>query len=82
MEQLLSSRELQIGDTVRDGHYEWNTKIVKKKDKENITFFRPYGTTANFTYTGGVICYVGIEEYQVPLSDYKDYTLLNRQELR
>lgn len=58
--------ELQTGDTVRfDGIDGFQTAIVKQVTDKEVTFFRPYGTTADFEYTGGVICYVGVEEFSV-----------------
>lgn len=79
----IKARDMHLADTVA---YEpfgpWHNAIVKQIDANNVTLFRPYGTTADFSYTGGVICYIGIEEYTIPLSSDADYTLLNRKELR
>ena len=59
--------ELQLGDMVTQNPYQrgapWSTCIVKQISDDEVTLFRPYGTTADFSYTGGVICYVGIEEF-------------------
>jgi hypothetical protein len=47
----------------------WSTAIVKQIGDGEATFFCPYGTTAGFTHSGGVICYVGIDEFKCALSD-------------
>jgi hypothetical protein len=35
--------------------------VCKVNDDGTVNLFRPYTHTADFSYTGGVICYVGIE---------------------
>lgn len=76
-------RDMKLADTVRYTSFcEWNVAIVKQITATDVVLFRPYGTCADFSYTGGVICYVGIEEYTVPLSSEYDYELLNRKDLK
>jgi len=36
--------------------------VVKNVTKEEVHLWRPYTHLADFTYTGGVICYTGINE--------------------
>jgi hypothetical protein len=82
---VLNTNELQIGDTVCDAGYEsepWSTKIVKNVTEKEVTFFRPYGTTADFSCTSGVICYIGLEEYSIPRDWPSKYTLYHRQNLK
>lgn len=60
--------DLQLGDVIRVPSMPdapWNTGIVKNVSEGRIEIFRPYGTTADFTYTGGVICYTGIEQFPI-----------------
>jgi len=59
------SSRLTLGAVVRLWTNEpFGDAIVKKIDPNgDINLFRPYGVTADFSYTGGVICYVGIEEF-------------------
>jgi hypothetical protein len=80
--QILA-RDLRLADTINlsSSQGPWTTSIVKKVTDTEVTLFRPYGTTADFSYTGGVICYVGIEEFSIP-RDYHLVTLLDRKELR
>ena len=36
--------------------------VVKNVTKDKVFLWRPYTHLADFTYTGGVICYAGINE--------------------
>lgn len=74
---------MKLADTVAYLPFgRWSNAIVKQIDGNNVTLFRPYGTTADFSYTGGVICCIGVEEYTIPLSSDAEYELLDRKELR
>ena len=55
--------------------------VIKITDK-TVTLFRPYATTADFSYTGGVIPYIGIEQYEVERNSDIKWTLWSRKELR
>jgi hypothetical protein len=59
--------ELRAGDIVQLFEGPWGTGIVKTKDDDSVTFFRPYGTASEFTFTGGVICFTGTEVFSRPL---------------
>jgi hypothetical protein len=77
--------ELQLADVVDIGSMGsdgWNTAIVKQIEGDNVTLFRPYGTNADFSYTGGVLCYVGIEQYVVPRSSSMEFFVHRRTDLR
>jgi hypothetical protein len=79
----MTAKDLQTGDVIRLHPEPWGTAIVKKKTDTHITFYRPYGTKAEFSYSGGVICYVGIEEFTVPLHyDSFLYHVYQREELK
>ncbi len=80
----VKARDMQLADTVRYTPFgsAWSVAIVKQITPTQVVLFRPYGTTADFSYTGGVICYVGIEEYTIPLSSDWDYQLLERKVLK
>lgn len=57
---------ITLGDIVKlRGSGNTYSEGTVKKVNEDGTFvvFRPYVHTADFSYTGGIICYVGIEEY-------------------
>ena len=76
--------QLQLGDVVRllsnTGAY--STSTVKQIKDGLITFFRPYVQTADFSCTSGVICYIGIEEFTVPVDFGGEVELFRRVELK
>lgn len=74
--------ELCVGDVIKLSHDPFGTAIVKNVTETEVTFFRPYGTTADFTHTGGVICYVGIEEFSLPRSRSDKFHVYSRPSLR
>jgi hypothetical protein len=85
LNEELPAIELQVGDTVRldkGGYGPWMTAIVSKIENDLIHLFRPYGTTAGFRYTGGVICYIGIEQFTRPLVKTERFFVYRREELR
>lgn len=62
----IPATELRIGDVVKVFDDEWGTAIVKNIAAGLVHFFRPYGHADNFIYSGGVICYTGVEEFTRP----------------
>lgn len=88
--EKMKARELQVGDVVEPLHNDfrnlypnkgpWRTQIVKQIDTSVITLFRPYGTTLNFTYSGGIICLMGIEEYHVSVESQIEFLVYERKE--
>ncbi len=61
------AKELRLGDVVRTaGPPEpYIDCTVKQIRATGVLLFRPFVHTSDFTYTGGVICYVGIEEFEI-----------------
>lgn len=56
--------ELKLGDELmlwQDHAY--GSATVKKITPEFVVLFRPFVQTGDYEYTGGVPCYVGIEEF-------------------
>ena len=87
--QLINATNLQLADKVirvtNDGSPDLKLGIstVQQIKDGIITMFRPYTHTSDFSYTGGVICYVGIEEFTISQSDQqKEWILLDRTKLR
>jgi hypothetical protein len=85
----IKTNELQLGDTICSRGVAdsmpprpWSTTIVVKIEDGLVHLWRPYGTTADFSYTGGVIPYVGIETYKIEVNDATEWTLYDRQELK
>lgn len=84
----IKTSELQLGDTVCqssdtvDAWRPWSTALVTQIKDGEVHLFRPYGTTSDFSYTGGVIPYVGIETYKVEVDSAIMWTLYERKELK
>ena len=77
--------ELQLADVVSipgGNGTPWIHSIVKNVTDKEVTFFRPYGTHEGFSYTGGVICTIGVEEYSMPRDGKYTYFVHRRTELR
>ncbi len=80
---MLKASELKLADEVQlfDGAY--GTATVKNiTENGEITFFRTYVASADFSYTGGVICTIGIEEVVYHRSDTKMFKVWNRKDLK
>jgi len=61
---------------------DFSSCIVKQIDEEEVILFRPYGVTATFEYTGGVICYTGIEEYKIFKDSKTEYIFHRSTDLK
>ncbi len=61
---------------------EFSTCIVIKVEDDRVNLFRPYGVTADFSYTGGVIPYMGAENYWVEKERTILWKIYRRQELK
>ena len=88
MKETYKNSELQLADQVTR-HDTLGVVTVKQIKDGFITFFRPYTHTADFSHTGGVICYVGIEEWKEDVGKSSFYgksggewTLIDRKELK
>ena len=77
----VKSDDLRLADVVRlfDGPFGW--AIVMKIDEGGVHFYRPYAVTEGFSYTGGVLAYVGIEQFSRPRSEDCEYEVFQRKEL-
>ena len=82
MPQSFKARDLRLADTIDLRFAPWGTAIVRKIDAESVHIFRPYGATADFSCTSGVICYTGIEDIRVPLDSDREYLVVERKELK
>jgi len=60
----LRASEFRLGDVVQlfDGPY--GTATVRQIENDVVTFFRPYVQSEDWSYTGGVICTIGIEQFE------------------
>jgi hypothetical protein len=77
MTSKIAGHKLCLGDVVSLSDSPYSTATVKKVGDTYITFFRPYVSTADFSYAGGVICYIGLEEFDA--SNAQTYDLIERR---
>ncbi len=77
--KTVKATELKIGDVVKIAEHTttFSHSTVIQIEDGWITLFRPYVHLANFTYTGGVIPYLGTEKYKVPVSSPKEFIWLD-----
>ena len=80
--EKIKAKNLKLADIVRLNGQPFSDMIVKKATEETVTFFRPYGVTADFSYTGGVICYTGVEEFTVDRDNPSEFELIGSKELK
>ena len=68
---LVPLASLGLGDVVRiSGHNAFNDATVKRLNQDGtVQVVRPYIQTADFSYTGGVITYIGLEEFAMHGAD-------------
>jgi hypothetical protein len=60
---------LHLGANVRLADHPFSDCTVKKIEEDGITLFRPYVHHEDWEYTGGCICYIGIEEFRIPCNE-------------
>lgn len=80
--RFMTCAQLRLADRVRLSDGPYGDATVSKVTETETTFFRPYVHTADFSYTGGVICYVGIEEFSRPRSENATYFVYERRVLK
>ena len=80
----MKAKDLQLADVVQrtKNNLVFGTLTVSQIENDFVTFFRPYTHTADFSSSGGVICYVGFEEFKVHVQDGIEYDLLERKQLK
>ena len=82
MAEHVKTCDLRLADVVKVFDGPWSTGIVTHIDGNMVTMFRPYGTTADFSYSGGVIPYIGTETIKVPVDSSRMFLVMERKELR
>lgn len=76
-------RDLKLADQIRLGDFPFSDGVVRQiKEDGKVVIFRPYATTADFSYTGGVIPYIGIEEIIYYQTDDREVEVLGRKALK
>ncbi len=81
--RTIKTSELQLADKIYSpDNYDLGNSVVKQIKEGMITLFRPYPITENFSYTGGVICSIGIDEYTICQDSDRKWILISRKELK
>jgi hypothetical protein len=84
----ITTAELQLADKVRLAHMKDDKAkgpyLVRQIDKVNgkVHLWRPYIHHADFSHTGGVIPYVGIEDFPLELTYSGKFLLIERTDLK
>ena len=80
MPETIKGANLRIGDVVRQmpiNPAEPFTELtVVNKTEDKVTFYRHYTHLADFTYTGGVIAYVGVGTFDAFTNSPMEYMLI------
>jgi hypothetical protein len=72
--------ELQAGDCLKQLDGPFGTAIVSQATDKEVKLFRPYGTTAGFTYSDNrTICYTGIEETVFARDSKQEFEMYYRE---
>ncbi len=81
--KYLAAKDLKLGDIIKCSYSDipFDTGIIKKEDINSWVVFRPYGVSEDFTYTGGVICYTGLEEFRINKDDH-GFLVYSRKDLK
>jgi hypothetical protein len=65
---LIKGKDLQFGDVVIPEYAKasaFHASVVIQIKGNEVTLFRPYAITSDFTCTAGVIPYLGFEQYKI-----------------
>jgi len=75
---LIPLTELAMGDQVKLHDCAYGCSTVVNITDDEVTFARPFIHTGDFSYTGGVLYYTGLEEFKRSLSSSEMIELLGR----
>jgi len=83
LDREIPTKLLRLADTVRIGNATdgFTIAVVVKVTDTEVEFFAPYVTTGDFSYTGGVIPYIGVQQWKVPRTMERSYFVYHRKEL-
>ena len=63
-QEEINGEKLNLGDIViTSDNSPYTFATVRNLTPDTVTLFRPYVHCSDFAYTGGVICYIGLEEF-------------------
>jgi len=77
--QKVKYSELKLRDIVDLESGDYSIATVIQITERGITFFRPYVKTSDFSYTAGVIPYIGFEEFHTTAYKDREITLVRRE---
>lgn len=81
--QQIAIRDLRLADVCQVlDNGPWGSATVTQIKDGVVHFERPYGTTSDFSYTGGVIAYVGCERFTRFLDDDRTILVWERKDLK
>ncbi len=73
----MNAKDLKLGDVVKqlpiNPNEPFSELTVIQADDEYVTFYRHFTHLADFTYTGGVLAYVGISTFMASVNSPMDY---------
>lgn len=76
--ECIAASELKLGDRVRLNEASYADATVKQIDENVVHLIRPYIHHEDFSYTGGVICYIGTEDVVISRSDARTVVFLEK----
>jgi hypothetical protein len=83
--EVVKAEELRLGDVVVSfEHGPYGHATVKRiyEDLGEVELLRVYVHSGDFSYTGGVICTIGYEEYRVPFGKRMTVVARKKPEVR
>lgn len=79
----IKQRDLKLADVVELGGVNgYGTATIERIADGMVHLFRPYTMTADFSCSGGVICYIGVEHFSVFQDSDRTFKLVGRKELK
>lgn len=80
--QKIKVCDLKLADVVQLSDGAYMTATVSQVTADEVILTRPYIQTADFSYTGGVITYIGLETVKYYRHTERWVTVLERKELK
>ena len=74
--------ELQLADVVQLSDDDYATGTVVQVTEDEVHVYRPYVHTADFSYTGGVIPYIGTETVKLYRKSSRELFVWSRTVLK
>lgn len=78
----VKASDLKLADVLHMFDGAFGTAVVHKVTDEGVYLERPYMCTDDFSSTGGVSTYIGVERFSLPKCSDRTYTVLSRKDLR